>query len=83
MYSDVDIEEIQVDYNSTAANKENMGRGVSLTKEEKRKITVLSLVKASTREIAGAVVESKNAVQNYSKSPAAHEVEKVRVYLER
>lgn len=72
-----------MDDNNTASNKENMGRRFSLTKEKKGKIAALSLAETSTKEVARAVVERKNAVQNYLKFPAAQGVKKGRVCLKR
>lgn len=65
---------MQMNYNNTAPNKNNMGRGVSLTEEEKGKIAALSMVEASTKKIARPTGKSKKAVQNNLKSPATYGV---------
>lgn len=49
---------MQTKYSNTAPNKNNIGRGVSLTEKEKGKFVALSKAKASSRKIAKAIGKS-------------------------
>lgn len=49
---------------------------MSLTDKQNRKIEALSFIGTNSQAIANEFEKRKNAVQNYVKSPATHEVKK-------